>query len=123
MATLIATLKQSGSQPKTAGPARWDVSVDGKRVVSASTDPERAACRALKARGVAGKVHFQHESGAPGLALDIDDGAAFPPLTKKGRKGCRPAGLVAEPKPKTAASKSEAGNMPKPSALVYGGAL
>lgn len=120
-ALIVATLKQSASQPTKVGPARWDVIANGKRIVSASTDPERAACRALRARAVAETVRFQHETGVAGLEIDIDVGAGLPRLKKISRQVGEPAGQVAEPKPKAGASKSGDRTMPEPGSPVHRG--
>ena len=55
---------------------KWNVTFDGKTLVSAERDPEHAACRALLALGITGRVTFIHAAtGMAGLTMDIAKGA------------------------------------------------
>ena len=55
---------------------KWRATLDGNVIVDAHRDPEHAACRALLAMGITGRVIFQHaSSGTAGLSMDIMHGA------------------------------------------------
>lgn len=84
----------------------WSAWLDGVLLVYRVRDPEHAACRALVAKGITGRVTFRHmKSGTRSLSMDIVRGAgATTRQTASGRWRIerwepRENAAVASPKP------------------------
>jgi hypothetical protein len=69
----VAEVRRAGNRIGKRG-YRYTASYQGETIVEASIVPEFAACRALQARGLHGKIGFRKD-GMIGIVVDIDVGA------------------------------------------------
>lgn len=77
MEHLPALLRKDRRPLRPDEPEKWDVLFNGDLLISRHHDPEHAACRALLARGLTGKVAFVHTNGMAGMTMDIEKGAGL----------------------------------------------
>jgi hypothetical protein len=70
---LVPFKEYRNSQEYVSG-HKWDVIIDGDLLLKASKNPEFEACRALVAKGLAGKL-TTYRDGRPAMTLDIEKAA------------------------------------------------